>query len=61
MERIGGIGWSSTSLDIMNRRTFVSDDKRPLELSHVLCIDSEVRLNGHLNMNTLWNIDERSA
>src|SRR5436305_9138068 len=58
MQAIARIGWSSTALDIMHIGARSGNNQGALELTHVLCVNAEVRLQGDLDPYTLWHIDE---
>ena len=42
----------------MDAATLVRNYKGPFELSHVLCIDSEICLNRHLHVYSFWDVDK---
>jgi hypothetical protein len=60
VETVGTIGRSRAAFHIVYITPLVNDDKRALELSHISCIDSEIGLKRHLNLDTRRHIDERS-
>ena len=45
----------------MNTAALVGDDQRALELAHVLGVDAEVGLQGDVNLDARWHVDERAA
>ena len=45
----------------MNVTSLIGDDQSPLELTHVLGIDSEVGLQWDIDVDTLWDIDEGTS
>jgi len=45
----------------VHRRTFVGDDERAFELSGVLRVDTEVRLQRHLALDARRHVDERAS
>src|SRR5947199_5486105 len=61
MQAIAGIGWRGTAFDIMYIGTRSSNNQCPLELAHVLCINTEVGLQGNLDMHALWHIHETTT
>src|SRR3989338_1152161 len=61
MERIRGVDRSGATLYVVHRRARLGDDKRSLELPHVLCVDPKIRLQWKPNMDSFWDIDKASA
>src|SRR5215218_6313726 len=49
------------ALDVVHVGALVGDDQRPLELAHVLGVDPEVGLQGHLDVHARRHVDERAA
>ena len=43
--------WGGATLDVVNIRARLSNDQSPLELSHVLGVDPEVRLQRHFDVD----------
>ena len=58
---IGRIGRCSTTFNIMDTTSLISNDESTLELAHILGIYPEVSLYWHLDMYALWDVDERST
>jgi len=50
-----------TALDVVDLRSFLSDDERMLELAHPLGVHPEVRLNRHVDSGVFGDVDERAA
>jgi hypothetical protein len=61
MERVGRVDRRRAALDVVHVGVFVDDDQRPLELAHVLGVDPEVGLEGHLDLDARRHVDERAA
>ena len=61
MQAVAAVGWCGTAFDIVNGSPFIDDDQGSLELSHVLGVYSEVRLQWKFNVNSLRNVDERTT
>ncbi len=59
MQRVARVHRRRATFDVVNLRTLVSDDEGSLELSGVLAVDTEVRLQWHIDFNTRWHIDKR--
>src|SRR5438477_615829 len=49
------------TLDVVDARAFLGDDQRPLELAHVLAVDTEVRLQRDLDLHSGGHVHERAA
>src|SRR5437588_2604523 len=61
VQAVAGIGWSSTSLDIVDIRARSGDNQGALELTHILGIDTKVGLQGNFNAHALWHIDKAAT
>ncbi|CAB4561223.1 unannotated protein [freshwater metagenome] len=61
VQRVTLVDGSGAALDVVNIRTLVRDDEGSLKLAHVLGVDSEIGLQGNLDVHALGNVDERSA
>jgi hypothetical protein len=58
MQGVRGVDGSRTPLHVVNVGPPLHDDQRPLELSHVLRVDPEVRLQGDVHLHPLRHVDE---
>src|SRR5215210_3087270 len=61
MERVRGVGRGRAALDVVDVRALVGDDERPLELAHVLRVDTEVRLKRDVDVDPRRDVHERST
>ena len=61
MQRVGRVDRRGATLDVVHVRVLVDDDQRALELTHVLRVDAEVGLEGHLDRDSRRHVDERPA
>src|SRR5215831_17235920 len=61
MQAVACISWSGTPLDIVDIRARLGNDQGALELTHVLCINTEVGLQGNLDMHALWYVYEAAT
>ena len=61
VQRVGGVDRRGAALDVVHVRVLVDDDERALELAHVLRVDAEVGLEGHLDPHARRHVDERPA
>src|ERR1700690_3593145 len=53
--------WQETTLDIMDRRAFIHNDHRALELTYVSGVESEVCLQRQIHFDAFGHVDERST
>jgi hypothetical protein len=61
VKRRGTVSGGSATLDVVNIRARFGDDQRPLELTHVLCVNAEVGLKRHLHVHALGHVHEGAA
>ena len=61
VQRVGGVDGSGAALDVVHVRALLGDDQGALELAHVLGVDPEVGLEGHLDLDARGHVDERAA
>ena len=61
VQAVRRVRWRGTALDVMDVRPLVDDDQCALELTGVLRVDAEVRLQRQVDMNALGHVDERAA
>ena len=58
VQRVRVVDRSGATFDVVNVGTFVGDDQRALELTHVLGVDAEVGLKRDLHVNALRDVNE---
>ena len=61
MQAVAGIGWCCAALDIMHVGARRGNDQGALELTHVLRIDAEVRLQRNFYPYALRDVDEATT
>ena len=61
VQRRGAVGGGGAALDVVHVGPGLGDDQRPLELAHVLGVDSEVGLERHLDVHPRGHVDERAS
>jgi hypothetical protein len=61
VQTLGAVHRSGTALDVVDRRAFVDDDQRPLELPHVFGVDAEIGLQREVDLHARRHVDERTA
>ena len=61
VKRVSSINWSSTTLNIINFRSFIDDNSSALKLPHLGCVYTEIGLERHVYLNVFWYVDERST
>lgn len=61
VQGVRGVDRRRTTLDVVDVGVLVDDDQRPLELAHVLRVDTEVGLERNLDVHTLRHVDERAS
>lgn len=61
VQRVRGVDRGGAALDVVDVGVLVDDDQRPLELTHVLRVDTEVGLERDVHVDALGHVDERAA
>ena len=58
VQRFTGVHRSGAAFDVVNLSSFVDDDQRSFELTHIFFIDAEVRLKWVIDLHARRNVDE---
>ena len=61
VQGVGRVHRGRAALDVVHLGALVGDDQGALELAHVLRVDPEVGLQGHLDLDAGRHVDERPA
>ena len=61
MQRVGLVNGRGAAFHVMDVGAFVDDDQGPLELAHVLGVDTEIGLQRDFHLHALRHVNERAA